>query len=119
MTHVAQPGVDNAENGDDEEMGDEERTVNASVEEFITMVAAGLTSNTPHMISASTNALSRLVFEFHGECCVPQRYSTVTDYIPQTRSPRLPSLNSSGPPRSSWSPRTARLSSLPWASSSS
>lgn len=38
----------------------------ASVEEYITMVAAGLTGTTPHMISASINALSRLLFEFKG-----------------------------------------------------
>jgi ribosomal RNA-processing protein 12 len=31
------------------------------------MVGAGLTGTTPHMISASINALSRLVFEFKGE----------------------------------------------------
>ena len=31
------------------------------------MVAAGLTAATPHMISASINALSRLLFEFKGE----------------------------------------------------
>lgn len=30
------------------------------------MVAAGLTGTTPHMISASINALSRLLFEFKG-----------------------------------------------------
>lgn len=40
--------------------------VEANVEEFITMVAAGLTGTTPHMISASLNALSRLIFEFKG-----------------------------------------------------
>lgn len=47
---------------DSEEM--EENTVAANVEEYITMVAAGLTGDTPHMISASINALSRLLFEF-------------------------------------------------------
>jgi hypothetical protein len=31
------------------------------------MVAAGLTAATPHMISASINALSRLLFEFKGK----------------------------------------------------
>ena len=30
------------------------------------MVAAGLTGTTPHMISASINALTRLIFEFKG-----------------------------------------------------
>lgn len=43
--------------------------VDANVEEFITMVAAGLTGTTPHMISASINALTRLIFEFKGELC--------------------------------------------------
>lgn len=47
---------------DTEEM--EENTVAANVQEYITMVAAGLTGDTPHMISASINALSRLLFEF-------------------------------------------------------
>jgi ribosomal RNA-processing protein 12 len=41
--------------------------VEANVEEFITMVGAGLTGTTPHMISASISALTRLVFEFKGE----------------------------------------------------
>lgn len=41
--------------------------VEANVQEYITMVAAGLAGTTPHMISASINALSRLVFEFKGE----------------------------------------------------
>ena len=35
------------------------------------MVAAGLTAATPHMISASINALSRLLFEFKGESSFP------------------------------------------------
>ncbi|EIW67760.1 hypothetical protein TREMEDRAFT_40374 [Tremella mesenterica DSM 1558] len=48
---------------EDEEM-DEEETVEANIEEYITMVGAGLTGTTPHMISASINALSRLIFEF-------------------------------------------------------
>jgi ribosomal RNA-processing protein 12 len=41
-------------------------SVEANVEEYITMVAAGLAGTTPHMISASINALSRLIFEFKG-----------------------------------------------------
>lgn len=44
-----------------------ERTVDANAQEYITMVAAGLTGTTPHMISASINALSRLLFEFKNE----------------------------------------------------
>ncbi|KAF8160842.1 NUC173-domain-containing protein [Crassisporium funariophilum] len=36
----------------------------ASVEEFMTMVAGGLAGASPHMISATVTAISRLVFEF-------------------------------------------------------
>nr|ODO02374.1 ribosomal RNA-processing protein 12 [Cryptococcus depauperatus CBS 7855] len=48
---------------EEEEMG-AAGTIDASAEEYLTMVAAGLTGNTPHMISASLNSLSRLIFEF-------------------------------------------------------
>jgi ribosomal RNA-processing protein 12 len=50
---------------DDEEM-EAPADAAASVEEFITMTAAGLAGTTPHMISASITALSRLLFEFKG-----------------------------------------------------
>ncbi|TYJ52160.1 hypothetical protein B9479_007232 [Cryptococcus floricola] len=52
--------------GGDEDMGGVQLagTVDASAEEYLTMVAAGLTGTTPHTISASINALSRLLFEF-------------------------------------------------------
>ncbi|KAF9812553.1 hypothetical protein IEO21_06143 [Rhodonia placenta] len=36
----------------------------ASVEEYMTMVAGGLAGATPHMISATVTAISRLLFEF-------------------------------------------------------
>jgi ribosomal RNA-processing protein 12 len=36
------------------------------MEEYITMIAAGLAGATPHMISATVTAVSRLVFEFKG-----------------------------------------------------
>lgn len=39
----------------------------ASVEEYMTMVAGGLAGASPHMISATVTAISRLVFEFRGE----------------------------------------------------
>ncbi|KAG6333632.1 hypothetical protein ID866_5457 [Astraeus odoratus] len=45
----------------DEDGSDEAR---ASINEYITMVAAGLAGATPHMISATVTAISRLVFEF-------------------------------------------------------
>ena len=38
----------------------------ASTTEYLTMVAAGLAGNSPHMISATITALSRLLFEYHG-----------------------------------------------------
>ncbi|TEA17643.1 Ribosomal RNA-processing protein 12 [Colletotrichum sidae] len=36
----------------------------ADLEEFLTMVSAGLVGSTPHMISASITALSRVLYEF-------------------------------------------------------
>ncbi|KAF2210958.1 hypothetical protein CERZMDRAFT_44286 [Cercospora zeae-maydis SCOH1-5] len=52
-------------------------TVPASLEEYFTMVSAGLAGSTPHMISASITALTRLLFEFHGR--LPE--STVADLV--------------------------------------
>ncbi|PHH74742.1 hypothetical protein CDD80_2865 [Ophiocordyceps camponoti-rufipedis] len=49
----------------------------ASIEEFLTMVSAGLAGSTPHMISASITSLSRLLFEF-GPQLSPQ---TLSDLI--------------------------------------
>ncbi|KAF9227367.1 NUC173-domain-containing protein [Gyrodon lividus] len=37
---------------------------NANIDEYMTMVAGGLAGATPHMISATITAISRLVFEF-------------------------------------------------------
>ncbi|KAI0696713.1 ribosomal RNA-processing protein 12 [Cytidiella melzeri] len=37
----------------------------ASIEEYMTMIAGGLAGASPHMISATITALSRLVFEFN------------------------------------------------------
>ncbi|KAF9241576.1 armadillo-type protein [Melanogaster broomeanus] len=37
---------------------------NASINEYMTMVAGGLAGATPHMISATVTAISRLIFEF-------------------------------------------------------
>ena len=50
---------------DIEEVMDED--VEASLEEYIVMVGAGLAGATPHMVSATVMALSRLIFEFHGK----------------------------------------------------
>lgn len=45
-------------------MPDDAPTVVASIEEYFTMVSAGLAGSTPHMISASITAISRLLYEF-------------------------------------------------------
>ncbi|RYP54030.1 hypothetical protein DL768_001032 [Monosporascus sp. mg162] len=39
-------------------------SVTASIEEFFTMVSAGLAGSTPHMISASITAITRILYEF-------------------------------------------------------
>jgi ribosomal RNA-processing protein 12 len=41
--------------------------VAASIPEYMTMIAAGLAGTTPHMISATITAISRLVFEYKDE----------------------------------------------------
>ncbi|KAI9509733.1 NUC173-domain-containing protein [Russula earlei] len=46
---------------------EEDGIAKASIEEYITMIAAGLAGATPHMISATVTAISRLVFEFKDE----------------------------------------------------
>ncbi|KAL9022939.1 MAG: hypothetical protein Q9196_007464, partial [Gyalolechia fulgens] len=40
-------------------------TATASLEEFFTMISAGLVGSTPHMVSASITALTRVLYEFH------------------------------------------------------
>ena len=39
--------------------------VAASLEEYFTMVSAGLVGSTPHMVSASVTALTRILYDFH------------------------------------------------------
>ncbi|KAL1743842.1 armadillo-type protein [Schizophyllum fasciatum] len=51
----------------------------ASIEEYITMVAGGLAGATPHMISATVTAISRLVFEWKD-----QLSPTMLDELVQT-----------------------------------
>ncbi|CAK7564364.1 MAG: pre-rRNA processing protein [Sporothrix epigloea] len=46
-------------------MADDAPSVVASIEEYFTMVSAGLAGSTPHMISASITAITRILFEFH------------------------------------------------------
>ncbi|KAI0930205.1 hypothetical protein AcV5_006982 [Taiwanofungus camphoratus] len=48
----------------------------ATVEEYMTMVAGGLAGATPHMISATVTAISRLVFEFK-DSISPQMQSEI------------------------------------------
>lgn len=46
-------------------MPEDAPSVEASLEEYFTMVSAGLAASTPHMISASITAVTRILFEFH------------------------------------------------------
>ncbi|PNS16703.1 Ribosomal RNA-processing protein 12 [Sphaceloma murrayae] len=41
--------------------------VKASLDEFVTMLSAGLAGSTPHMISATITALARILYEFRTE----------------------------------------------------
>ncbi|KAF7306090.1 rRNA processing protein [Mycena chlorophos] len=57
----------------------------ADIQEFMTMIAGGLAGASPHMISATVTAISRLVFEFKGTYLTPLKsYSSYyeTDSIP-------------------------------------
>lgn len=61
-------GASGSDEKEDDEMKDEEMRediVDASLNEYITMVAAGLAGSTPHMVSATIMAMARLVYEFH------------------------------------------------------
>lgn len=61
MTAAAGATIDNSKVP---HMPDDAPTVTASIEEYFTMVSAGLAGSTPHMISASITAISRLLYEF-------------------------------------------------------
>ena len=50
----------------------------ASLEEFFTMVSAGLAGSTPHMISASITALTRILYEFSSQLPQPVIEEIVT-----------------------------------------
>ncbi|KAF2829926.1 NUC173-domain-containing protein [Ophiobolus disseminans] len=45
-------------------------TVEASLEEYFTMVSAGLAASTPHMISASITAVTRILYQFHSQISI-------------------------------------------------
>ncbi|KDR75247.1 hypothetical protein GALMADRAFT_140774 [Galerina marginata CBS 339.88] len=49
----------------------------ASIEEFMTMIAGGLAGASPHMISATVTAISRLVFEFKGDTISPNMLNEI------------------------------------------
>ncbi|KAJ5732088.1 hypothetical protein N7493_003569 [Penicillium malachiteum] len=58
-------------------MPDDSPDAPATIEEFFTMVSAGLAGSSPHMVAASVTALSRLFFEFHTKL----RPEVVTDLV--------------------------------------
>ncbi|PKS12231.1 hypothetical protein jhhlp_001530 [Lomentospora prolificans] len=58
-------------------MPDDAPPVAASIEEYFTMVSAGLAGSTPHMISASITALSRILYEFQEQLST----QTLTDLV--------------------------------------
>lgn len=58
-------------------MPDDANDAPASLEEFFTMVSAGLAGSSPHMVAASVAALARLLFEFHGQLTT----ATLTDLV--------------------------------------
>ncbi|KAK8258421.1 armadillo-type protein [Phyllosticta capitalensis] len=58
-------------------MDDSAPTINASLEEFFTMMSAGLAGSTPHMISASITALTRSLYEFRS--VLPE--ATIVDMV--------------------------------------
>lgn len=56
----------------------------ANIQEFFLMVAAGLSGQTPHMISASITSLSRLLFEFHQDLTselLEQLINTMDEFV--------------------------------------
>jgi ribosomal RNA-processing protein 12 len=58
-------------------MPDDSPDVTASLEEYFTMVSAGLAGSTPHMVSASVTALTRILYHFR-ESLSPD---TLTDLV--------------------------------------
>ncbi|KAG5461743.1 MAG: NUC173 domain-containing protein [Olpidium bornovanus] len=71
---------DAGENGQEHEA----QTVPATIDEYFTMVVAGLAGSTAHMVSATIMALSRLLFEFKdslGKALVHQLISTMHLFV--------------------------------------
>ncbi|KAK4964360.1 pre-rRNA processing protein [Elasticomyces elasticus] len=69
-------------------MPDDAPSVPATLEEYLTMVSAGLAGSTPHMISASITALTRLLYHFRASLSE----ATTTDLV-QTMDLFLTSAN--------------------------
>ena len=58
-------------------MPDDAPTVTANLEEYFTMVSAGLAGSTPHMVSASITALTRILYHFRKSL----KPETLTDLV--------------------------------------
>lgn len=104
---------------DEEDAEPVQNEAEASIQEYITMVAAGLVGTSPHMISATITALSRLLFEYHGKlgnlsCVFKYR---VADPSLQNNYHPLPLTTCSRLCSSSLARQIERLSSLPSVSS--
>jgi ribosomal RNA-processing protein 12 len=69
-------------------MPDDAPAVTANLEEYFTMVSAGLAGSTPHMISASITALTRILYHFRDSL----KPETLTDLV-QTMDLFLTSRN--------------------------
>lgn len=73
LVHLAKRTIDPERNPADTKirnalvphMPDDAPDAAATIEEFFTMVSAGLAGSSPHMVAASVTALSRLFFDFH------------------------------------------------------
>jgi ribosomal RNA-processing protein 12 len=65
------------ENSKIAQMPDDAPTVTASLEEYFTMVSAGLAGSTPHMVSASITALTRILYHFRESLSA----ETLTDLV--------------------------------------
>jgi ribosomal RNA-processing protein 12 len=65
------------ENSKVSHMPDDAPAVTANLEEYFTMVSAGLAGSTPHMVSASITALTRILYHFREEL-TPE---TLTDLV--------------------------------------
>ncbi|TIB75691.1 NUC173-domain-containing protein [Wallemia mellicola] len=61
---VERAKVGQDDDDDDEEMQTEMEVVDANINEYFTILSAGLAGSTPHFISATITSLARVLFEF-------------------------------------------------------